>query len=193
MFLTVSSLWGSVTAFPLSSLFRAFMVSGSWMQLGAVSQVSSCKIWQLTLCVHSSRTYPSCVSHIRILSNLYLLTILPALVWQLSCLQSALNADVNVRDEKEEKNILSARKRRPGLFLVFMPRFLMSRELILGSLYLADCTLCGHFHEQRVIYIYISNSLKEYQSRAVGSPLSYVCGYTKCKAIESSVLCVLCW
>lgn len=80
MFLTVSSLWGSVTAFPLSSLFRAFMVSGSWMQLGAVSQVSSCKIWQLTLCVRSSRTYPSCVSHIRILSNLYLLTILPALI-----------------------------------------------------------------------------------------------------------------
>lgn len=62
--------WGSDAVFLLSALFRVFMVCGSWTRLGVVSQVSSWKIWQLTVCAHSSRT-SHCACHTHISSNLY--------------------------------------------------------------------------------------------------------------------------
>lgn len=67
---TFALAWGSDTVFLLPALFRVFVVSGSWTQLGVVSQVSSWKIWQLTLCAHSSRTYPLCMSHSHLLQSL---------------------------------------------------------------------------------------------------------------------------
>lgn len=71
--------WGSDTVFLLSALFHVFMVSGIWTELRVVSQLSSWKIWHLTLCAHSSRTYPLCMSHSH-LSNLYHPIIPPDLI-----------------------------------------------------------------------------------------------------------------
>lgn len=62
--------WGPDAVFLLSALSRVFTVSGIWTQLGVVSQVSSWKRWQLTLCAHSSRTYPLCMSHSHLIQSL---------------------------------------------------------------------------------------------------------------------------